>query len=385
MVIIYYFFALAIFLVGLFPLFFAIFFPKYRISIPARFFCFNNPKFQSQDIHFHVCSFGEVRSIAPLVKALGDIGRDVAISVITKTGFDEATKITKNRRFLPFEIFLPFWLKPSKILVIFEAELWLMLIFMAKIRGSRVILINARISDRSFKRYLKFVFLYRYLFKFVDQIYAQSEIDKRRLEILGGSNIKVVGNIKSAFLPSVNKIYNKPKERVIVIASSHYGEEKMILCNLNLQENDKLIVVPRHPERFDEVSEIIQAYAKMYNFSFSKFSKSRNFEAKCILVDVMGELVNIYAISDIVILGGSFVPNVGGHNPIEAAQFNNTIISGEFVFNQKTLYSAVSGIQFAKIDEINKLLKEDLDKAKIISKGDVSEILKDIKDSYERG
>ncbi|MFC2750253.1 MAG: lipid IV(A) 3-deoxy-D-manno-octulosonic acid transferase [Campylobacter sp.] len=378
MIIIYYVLVLAAFALGALPLAILAFKKKYRASIPARFFLFKNPEFDASRVHFHACSFGEVRSIAPLVSKFKDAA---AVSVVTKTGFDEAKKITLNTRFLPFEIFLPFWLKPAKITVIFEAELWLGLVFWAKFKGSRVILINARISDRSYKSYLKFGFFYRYLFKFIDKVYAQSDLDKERLERLGAKNIVVSGNIKSAFLPSPSKIYAKPKERVIVLASTHAGEEELILRELNLSANDKLILVPRHPERFDDTGEILAKFAAKNGLSFSKFSEAKKFDAQCVLVDAMGELVNIYKFSDVVVLGGSFVPNVGGHNPIEAAQFGNAVISGEFIFNQKALYSAVDGIKFAKACEINSLLKQNLPKAKIIAKGDVSEILKDIEEN----
>lgn len=378
MIIIYYVLVLAAFALGAFPLAILAFKKKYRTSIPARFFLFKNPKFDVSRVHFHACSFGEVRSIAPLVSRFKDAA---AVSVVTKTGFDEAKKITQNTRFLPFEIFLPFWLKPAKITVIFEAELWLGLVFWAKFKGSRVILINARISDRSYKSYLKFGFFYRYLFKFIDKIYAQSDLDKQRLELLGAKNIVVSGNIKSAFLPNPSKIYAKPKERAIVLASTHAGEEELILRELNLSANDKLILVPRHPERFGEAGEILAKFAAKNRLKFAKFSETKNFDAQCVLVDAMGELVNIYKFSDVVVLGGSFVPNVGGHNPIEAAQFENVVISGEFIFNQKALYSAVEGIKFAKADEISLLLRQNLPKAKIVAKGDVSEILKDIEEN----
>ena len=378
MIIIYYVLVLAAFALGAFPLAILAFKKKYRTSIPARFFLFKNPKFDVSRVHFHACSFGEVRSIAPLVSRFKDAA---AVSVVTKTGFDEAKKITQNTRFLPFEIFLPFWLKPAKITVIFEAELWLGLVFWAKFKRSRVILINARISDRSYKSYLKFSFFYEYLFKFIDKIYAQSDLDKQRLERLGAKNIVVSGNIKSAFLPSPSKIYAKPKERAIVLASTHAGEEELILRELNLSANDKLILVPRHPERFSEAGEILAKFAAKNGLSFAKFSETKNFDAQCVLVDAMGELVNIYKFSDVVVLGGSFVPNVGGHNPIEAAQFENAVISGEFIFNQKALYSAVEGIKFAKADEISSLLRQNLPKAKIVAKGDASEILKDIEEN----
>lgn len=378
MIIIYYVLVLAAFALGALPLAILAFKKKYRVSIPARFFLFKNPKFDASRLHVHACSFGEVRSIAPLVSRFKDAA---AVSVVTKTGFDEAKKITQNTRFLPFEIFLPFWLKPAKITVIFEAELWLGLVFWAKFKGSHVILINARISDRSYKSYLKFGFFYRYLFKFIDKIYAQSDLDKQRLEQLGAKNIVVSGNIKSAFLPNPSKIYDKPKERVIVLASTHAGEEELILRDLNLSANDKLILVPRHPERFGEAGDVLAKFAAKNGLSFAKFSETKNFNAQCVLVDAMGELVNIYKFSDVVVLGGSFVPNVGGHNPIEAAQFENAVISGEFIFNQKALYGAVDGIKFAKASEISLLLRQDLPKAKIVAKGDASEILKDIEEN----
>ena len=378
MIIIYYVLVLAAFALGALPLAILAFKKKYRASIPARFFLFKNPKFDASRVHFHACSFGEVRSITPLVSRFKDAA---AVSVVTKTGFDEAKKITQNTRFLPFEIFLPFWLKPTKIMVIFEAELWLGLVFWAKFKGSRVILINARISDRSYKSYIKFGFFYRHLFKFIDKIYTQSDLDKQRLQRLGAKSIVVIGNIKSAFLPNPSKIYAKPKERAIVLASTHAGEEELILRELNLDANDKLILVPRHPERFGEAGEILAKFAAKNGLSFAKFSETKNFDAQCVLVDAMGELVNIYKFSDVVVLGGSFVPNVGGHNPIEAAQFENAVISGEFIFNQKALYSAVDGIKFAKASEINSLLKQNLPKAKIVAKGDAGEILKDIEEN----
>ena len=375
---IYYFLALILWCIGAIFLLAFSFCSKYRRSIPARFFLWKNPKFAPLKIHFHACSLGEVRSIAPLVDIFKE---NAAISVITQTGFDEARKITRNSRFLPFEIFLPFWMRRSKILIIFEAELWPMLAFWAKFKGARVILINARISDRSYGKYLKFRFFYREIFKFIDKIYAQSDLDKQRLQRLGAKNIVVIGNIKSAFLPNPSKIYAKPKERAIVLASTHAGEEELILRGLNLSANDKLILVPRHPERFGDAGEILAKFAAKNGLSFAKFSEAKNFDAQCVLVDTMGELVNIYKFSDVVVLGGSFVPNVGGHNPIEAAQFENAVISGEFIFNQKALYSVVEGIKFTKAGEINVLLRQALPKAKIVAKGDASEILKDIEEN----
>ena len=153
----------------------------------------------------------------------------------------------------------------------------------------------------------------------------------------------------------------------------------MILDNLNLKENDLLIIAPRHPERFAEVEKLSSDYAKKYDFSFAKFSQRHKFEAKVNLLDTLGELVNVYAISDVVVLGGSFVPNIGGHNPIECAQFSPVIISGEFIFNQKTLFGLVENIYIAKASEIGDIIDSDVKKSKIAVQASADAIIEDIR------
>lgn len=357
--------------------FLSIFKDKYKNSIPSRFWLAKNPPFDTSSVHFHAASYGEIQALKPIL----NLFKDSAISVITQTGYDTAKKQNKNSRFLPFEVFLPFWLKPTKVLVIFEAELWLMLVFVAKLKGARVLLVNARISDKSVKNYQRFAFFYRYLFKFIDCVYAQNQIDFDRLKFLGAKNIRIAGNIKSAFLPKPTKEYIKPKAKVIVFASTHAGEEELLLSSFCLNEGEKLIVAPRHPERFEEVAKILKDFAHKSQKSFDYFSGATNkFDSDITLVDTLGELVNIYAISDIVVLCGSFIDGIGGHNPIEAAQFNPIIISGEFFFNQKSLYSLVNGINIAKANEISSLIKqENLTKSHILSSADASEIIADIR------
>ena len=95
-------------------------------------------RFEKEKIWFHTCSMGETKAIKPLVDKLGDVN----ISVITNTGFQEAQNLSKSVRYLPFEIFLPFWIKKQKALVVMEAELWYMLFLVAKTKGSKTYLIN---------------------------------------------------------------------------------------------------------------------------------------------------------------------------------------------------------------------------------------------------
>ena len=429
---------------------------KYRTSLKARFFLYKNPKFSPAAVHFHACSLGEVNALAPLISKF----ESVALSTTTQTGFDAARALTPNSRYLPFENWLPFWLTGSRVLVIFEAELWLNLIRSAKSRGSYVILLNARISDRSYASYLRFKLYYRKAFENIDLVLAQSELDAARLRELGAKNIKVAGNVKSANIAVATKDYSAASANsfVLTISNTHEGEEGLILSNLNdfikfhgsqnvpekyqraastrddrslpgaeLRDEQgstepvnlnaasldaatssdasfavpntaplngvslnsaapnaapaiaapqklKIILAPRHPERFEKVCEICKAWAREHGLSFERFSEGAGLRSDFILLDAFGELANFYKISNVVILGGSFLRNIGGHSPIEAASFGVPIISGRFFHNQKALYTLVQNIALCEADEISNALKEPLKSTRIDKICDLQEI-----------
>lgn len=429
---------------------------KYRTSLKARFFLYKNPKFSPAAVHFHACSLGEVNALAPLISKF----ESVALSTTTQTGFGAAHALTPNSRYLPFENWLPFWLTGSRVLVIFEAELWLNLIRSAKSRGSYVILLNARISDRSYASYLRFKLYYRKAFENIDLVLAQSELDAARLRELGAKNIKVAGNVKSANIAVATKDYSAASANsfVLTISNTHEGEEELVLSNLNdfmkfrssqnmpekyprtasiRDETDlpaaelrdkqgstepvnlnaasldaaipsdassavpntaplngaslnsaapnaaastaapqklKIILAPRHPERFEKVCEICKAWAREHGLSFERFSDGAGLESDFILLDAFGELANFYKISNVVILGGSFLRNIGGHSPIEAASFGVPIISGRFFHNQKALYALVQNIALCGADEISGALKEPLKGTRIDKICDLQEI-----------
>ncbi len=429
---------------------------KYRTSLKARFFLYKNPKFSPAAVHFHACSLGEVNALSPLISKF----ESVALSTTTQTGFDAARALTLNSRYLPFENWLPFWLAGSRVLVIFEAELWLNLIRSAKSRGSYVILLNARISDRSYASYLRFKLYYRKAFKNIDLVLAQSELDAARLRELGAKNIRVAGNIKSANIAVATKDYSAASANsfVLTISNTHEGEEELILSNLNdfikfrssksAPEKDpyaagarsdrslpaaelrsetgslepvnlnaasldaasssdassampntaplngaslnstapntasstaapqklKIILAPRHPERFEKVREICEIWAREHGLSFERFSDGAGLGSDFILLDAFGELANFYKISNVVILGGSFLRNIGGHSPIEAASFGVPIISGRFFHNQKALYALVQNIALCEANEISNALKEPLKGTRIDKICDLQEI-----------
>ena len=332
---------------------------KYKQSIPSRFFLFNNPRFEKDNgVWFHVCSLGEARALKPIIELLKD--KEIKITTVTHTGQAEAKKYDAEVRYLPYEMFLPFWMKKEKLLVVLEAEFWYMLFVAAASRGTKVVLLNARISEKSAKKYLQLSWFYQRMLANVEIIYAQSEADKNRFLALGAKNIEVIGNIKLAGEIKKTKVYEKLECEVIVAGSTHPSEEESVLKSFieyRKQENSaKLIVVPRHPERFNDVWQLMNSYADKNSLSISRFSEKTDFETDLVLVDAMGELNNIYAISDIAILGGAFRDDVGGHNPLEPAHFGCKIITGKHFFHQKELFKYVHHVQYVESDEIHKAL-----------------------------
>jgi 3-deoxy-D-manno-octulosonic-acid transferase len=353
---------------------------KYRDSIPSRFFGMNNPPFQPHDIWFHVCSLGEAKAIAPIVEKLRD--KRIAISVITHTGYEAASKYAAQVRYLPYEIWLWFWIERPKTVVVLEAEFWYLLFRLARTRGARVIALNARISDRSFPKYYRMRWFYRILLSQCDRIFCQSSEDMVRFIALGARNVEVIGNIKLAQKIEATAHYSKPTGTLIVAASTHEGEEEGIIRGFiayrDHNPSARLLVVPRHPERFGKVGELIEKTAPMMNLS--RWSESQALQSDIILVDAMGELNNLYAISDVAILGGAFVP-IGGHNPLEPATFGCKIISGEEMFLQRELFKYVSHVQFTSLEGIAEALKnaETLPPSQINGSVDLEKVIEYLK------
>ena len=370
-----------IYLIALPFLFLFSFKSKYRHSIPARFFLWKNPPLKPNGVWFHSCSFGEAKAIKPLVDALPQ--ELLRMSTTTQTGYDAISSYTKESAYLPFEPLLFFWLRPQKVLLVMEAEFWYLLFALAKKREAKTLLINARMSDRSFPKYQKMAWLYREIFKYIDEVYAQTQADKERLELLGAKNVTVTGNIKLSILPQPTVALVKPEGMLLCGASTHEGEEELILnAYLALKKQEKavrLLLVPRHPERFDKVVQMAEEFAKRYGLSMQRYSQSRELMSDITVVDVLGELVNLYTISDLVILGGAFEP-IGGHNAAEAAQFGCKIISGPHYFNQKDIFSSIEGIAVVEASNLSRRILQHalLKPTKIKVRTDIMPIVKSI-------
>lgn len=347
---------------------------KYRQSLKKRFLLPSFPKTQNEIIWIHACSFGEIRAIKPLIEKINlNNNESIIITTTTQTGYNEANKIFQNAQvyYLPFESFIPLFTKNLKIktLTLFEAELWLMPLVCAKQKQATTILLNARISTNSYDKYLKFSFLYKVLFSYVDLVLAQQNIDKQRLQSIGARNIEICGNIKASQKPQITKDYKKPKQELWIVASTHEKqgilEEEIILQEilkiLEISDSSpRILFVPRHPERFSKVQLTLENILKAKNLELKIASKEgiqNTIQAQFGLIDCLGELNNLYAISSLVILGGSFVDKVGGHNPIEPSFFNNKLITGAYIFNQTALFSLLQNYVICDIKDLSVVLK----------------------------
>ena len=354
---------------------------KYRESLPSRFFLKNNPKLKPNGIWFHSCSLGEAKAIKPLIDKFNI--DDIRLTTTTNTGFGEISKYNPESRYLPFEILLPFWIKPQKTLVIMEAEYWYMLFLISKLYGAKIVVINARMSDNSYKNYLRFRWFYHKIFSLVDKVYAQSDIDRDRLISLGATNIEVIGNIKLYKLPQTTRELDKLNSLIITGASTHTGEDIIILEAFKKfkekNQNSKLILVPRH--NFNKIVDLANNFANINNFTFSQYSQDKTLNSDIVVIDILGELINIYSISDIVIIGGSFIDGIGGHNVAEASQFGCKIISGRYYANQRDIYRSVSGIKIIDKEILTQTLLsyKKLDSSKILRQTDIKSILEYLK------
>lgn len=354
---------------------------KYSSSIPARFFLWKNPPLARDGIWIHSCSFGEARAIRPLLRSIP--AYLLRLTTTTHTGMSEIQKQTRESRYLPYEGLLYFWVKPQKILMVMEAELWYLLFFLAHRRGAKTLLINARMSERSYPKYLRLKWVYSRIFSQIDTVYAQTEEDKERLEKLGAHNVVVIGNIKFADIEKPTEILHKPQGLLVCAGSTHEGEESLILGAFRVlkqkQPNARLIIAPRHPERFEKVNALITNYSYLQGWSHQRYSHGRDLDKDIILIDSLGELINLYAISDVVILGGAFEP-IGGHNAAEAAQFGCKIITGEHYFNQKDVFAGIEGITIVKKEALAESLQYPklLPHSKIKREVDLTPIIREI-------
>lgn len=325
----------------------------------------------------HGASVGECLSLMPLIAQLQTAGFKVLLTTGTVTSANLAEKRLPPgaiHQFVPLDVpkyvkrFLNHW-QPD--LVIFaESEIWPNFITNIHRRNVPLILVNARLSQRSFDRWQKIPTLISRILGQIDLVLAQSAEDAARLMQLGAARVLVTGNLKfdapappvasEALAELTGLIGVRP---IWVAASTHSGEEEIILqAHKQLAKrfaNLLTVIVPRHPERGDAIAALVSAN-QLRGAQRSLGAKPTR-EVQVYVADTMGELGLFYRLAGVVFMGGSLVPR-GGQNPIEPAKLGSAILYGPHVHNFAEVYQllneARSAEQVASAETIVRKLTE---------------------------
>ena len=304
----------------------------------------------------HAASVGETNAVIPLIEQIVEIGAQVLLTTTTVTSSQVAQKrLPKGavHQFVPLDTppfvnrFLDHWAPDLALFV--ESELWPNIMTELNRRDVPLIVVNGRMSNRSFERWAKFPFAVRQMFGNVPLCLAQSDEDRQRYEQLGVAHVQVTGNLKFDVPPpaaddeELRRLKSVIGDRPVwVAASTHPGEERLLAQahkRMAARIPDLLtILVPRHPERGAELVRELSPIVK----DIQQRSVDPDLRAKTglYLCDTLGELGLFYRLSRIAFLGGSLV-NHGGQNPIEAARLGCAILHGPNVENFNDIYQAL--------------------------------------------
>ena len=326
---------------------------KYATGFDERKGIFTEQKRLNNAIWVHAVSVGEVQAALPFiseVKKHSLTEMNVLLSTTTMTGAKIAKQLSASfdeHIFYPFDIkrFIARsldCLKP-RCFVTVETEIWPIMLSQLKERGIPAFLINGRISDKSYKRMSRFPSFWKDVFSCFDHIMVREEQDERRLEKLGvaGNIISVTGDCKiDALLERKNQcdalqVIERSKS-IFVAGSTHPGEEEQVIAAFKILREKipgaKLIIVPRHPERANEVYSLTSKIARtVYYSDFNDFEFLKAGSAwEFLIVDRIGALFCLYSIAEGVFIGGSLVPK-GGQNIMEPALFGTPFCHGKYM------------------------------------------------------
>ena len=341
-------------------------FDKVAVGIKQRlgFYDIENGKY----ILIHASSVGELKTITMFIGKLKKIFPEKKILILTMTPYGYKyvldKKIADKVVFAPIDI--PFCVEKlflrvtPEMLILVESELWPNLIFSAKRKGAKIVSINARMSDKSFRRYLFVKEFMAEILKKIDFICAREESDRKKFIALGYDEKKAIktGNMK---YDKTETAYTKPSiikrdfgftdSDLIFVAGSTREQEEEIVINVYKKlaaefSSLKLIVAPRYPERCSEIEKILQkenisfirksqlsAIDGVYPAKSGGLSDAKASATKCLLLDTIGELTDAYSIGTVIFIGGSLFEGAGGHNMLEPAELGKTVIFGKFVKN----------------------------------------------------
>lgn len=330
-------------------------------------------------IWLHAVSVGEAIAARPLLKALRSRypNHAIAVSNTTETGNSTAAGFSE----VDLCLYFPFDFLPSvrailrsvrpRIIIIMETEIWPNFSREAARKGIPLLLANGRISDRSFKRYLKFRWFFRPALRCFSAICMQSDIGRERIVAIGADpeTTRVTGNLKND-IPShqvseeergrLRNHYFIPGEVCVLTAgSTRDGEEQYVISAYKELSADIsnlfLVLVPRHPERAGEIAALLDSAGVRYQRRTALSDDRLQQHGEVLLVDTVGEMMNLYALSDIAFVGGSLVP-IGGHNLLEPASVGVPSVFGPHMANFRDIEALVlqygAGIQIHNPEEL---------------------------------
>lgn len=315
------------------------------------------PQLEGGTIWIHAVSVGEVQAAAPLVRALGRRfpGRQRLMTTVTPTGAARVAALfgdSVRHCYIPFETPAAvrnfFDATRPEVALIMETEIWPNLYHACGARNVPLVLVSARISPRSVKSYRKLLPLFRETLSHGIVIAAQSEADAERFRSLGArpERTRVTGNIKfdveiDPGLPNRGQGFRREifGERPVWIAASTHNREEELVLEAHRQvrfafPDALLLLVPRHPERFDGVRQLLERQETGYASRTGAAAVPPS--ASVFLGDTMGEVPLFYSASDVAFVGGTLVP-IGGHNLLEPAALGLPVVAGPHLFNTQEI------------------------------------------------
>jgi len=346
---------------------------------PIRFrekFCFfSNKSLNGKTVWIHGASLGEIQSIIPIIKKF-EKNNKIKQILITSNTLSSSVLIQKFKfkktvhQFFPIDLnyfskkFLNYW-NPS-IAIFVDSEIWPNMILNLYKKEIPIIILNARFTKKSFKRWISFPNFSKNIFKKISMAIPQNSETLFHLKALGVKNIKKISNIKyygEKFQSKINTSIKKKflNRNIWCAASTHEGEE-IIIANIHkkLKSNNKkllTILIPRHVNRKNSIIRNLKDN-DLKIITHSSGDRINN-NTDIYLVDSYGEVLNFYNLTKLVFMGGSLVPH-GGQNPLEPARLGNTIIHGPYVDNFKEVYSFLKklklSIKINKPSQIEKIL-----------------------------
>ena len=318
--------------------------PGYRRHVAERFGWYRE-RATKPVIWVHAVSVGEVRAAAPLVRAIAERWPDcrVLVTCMTAAGRDAAEQVygeSVRVAFLPYDLpsstrrFLE-WFRP-RVGILMETEVWPNLIAACGEHGVPVMLANARLSEKSSLGYARRPRLFGPAFAALAAVCAQTDADAARLRERGATGARTTGNIKFDVMPDPARVAEgrEAAQRLdrpaIVLASTREREEEPLLDAARaLGDACAIVLVPRHPQRFDEVAGLAEARG----YPVARRSRGEALAGNALLLgDTMGEMPFYYGMASVAVIGGSFEP-LGGQNLIEACACGAPVVIGPSVFN----------------------------------------------------